>query len=341
MPSPSGKARVTIADIAAEAKVSVPTVSKVLNGRPEVSASTRDRVERLIVKHGYTRRTRQATHRAGLVDLVLPDLDSAWAVEIIRGVEAVAHHAAMGTVVSAIHGRSATTRQWLDNLAARRSDGVILTVSELDAWETERVRALGVPVVVIDPVGEPGPDIPSVGATNWRGALAATEHLQALGHRRIALISGPARLQCSRARKDGYRSAMTAAGLPVPEEFVLEGDFSHEAGERAAHHLLDLHCPPTALFAGNDQQALGAYQAIRDRGLRIPDDISVVGFDDLPVARWANPPLTTIRQPLPEMAAHAMRMLLHYLDEGSFETHRFELATELVRRGSTAACPGA
>jgi LacI family transcriptional regulator len=340
VPTPSGKSRVTIADIAAEAKVSVPTVSKVLNGRPEVSASTRDRVERLIVKYGYTRRTRQTRQRAGLVDLVFPDLDSAWAVEIIRGVEEVAHHAAMGTVVSAIHGRSATTRQWLDNLAARKSDGVI-TVSELDTQETERVRALGVPVVIIDPVGEPGEDIPSVGATNWRGALAATEHLLALGHRRIALISGPAKLQCSRARRDGYRSAMTAAGLSVPDEFVREGDFSHEAGERGAHRLLDLHSPPTALFAGNDQQALGAYQAIRDRGLRIPEDISVVGFDDLPLARWANPPLTTIRQPLPEMAAHAMRMLLHYLDEGSFQTHRFELATELVRRGSTTACPGA
>jgi LacI family transcriptional regulator len=340
VPSHSDKNRVTIADIATEAKVSVPTVSKVLNGRPEVSASTRDRVERLIAKHGYTRRTRQTPQRAGLVDLVFTDLDSEWAVEIIRGVEEVAQHAAIGTVVSAIHGRSTTTRKWLDNLAARRSDGVILTVSELDSGETERVRALGVPVVIIDPGGEPDPDIPSVGATNWRGALAATAHLQALGHQRIALISGPARLQCSRARRDGYCSAMTAAGLPVPEEFLREGDFSHEAGERAAHHLLELPCPPTALFAGNDQQALGAYQAIRDRGLRIPEDISVVGFDDLPLARWASPPLTTIRQPLPEMAAHAMRMLLHYLDKGQFETLRLELATELVQRGSTAACPG-
>jgi LacI family transcriptional regulator len=328
--------RVTIADIAREAGVSVPTVSKVLNGRSEVAAETRQRVERLIAKHGYARRVRRPGDRAGLVDLVFPELDSAWAVEIIRGVEEVAHEARIGTVVSAIHRRNSTTRQWLDNLAARRSDGVILAVTELDPAQTERIRSLGVPVVIIDPVGEPDPGIPSVGATNWSGALSATEHLVSLGHRRIAFLGGPSRLQCSRARLDGYRSAMVGAGLAVPAELVKEGDFSHEAGEAATNALLDLDDPPTAIFAGNDQQALGAYQALRARGLRIPDDVNVVGFDDLPVAKWTNPPLTTIRQPIAEMAAHAMRMLLRYLDTGTFDTHRFELATELVARGSTA-----
>jgi LacI family transcriptional regulator len=328
--------RVTIADIAREAGVSVPTVSKVLNGRAEVSAATRQRVERLIAKHGYARRVRRPTDRAGLVDLVFPELDSAWAVEIIRGVEEIAHEARIGTVVSAIRRRSSTTRQWLDNLTARKSDGVILAVTELDPAQTDRIQALGVPLVIIDPVSEPDPDVPSVGATNWNGALTATEHLIGLGHRRIAVLGGPSRLQCSRARLDGYRSAMTGAGVPVREELMREGDFSHEAGESAVNALLDLAEPPTALFAGNDQQALGAYQALRARKLRIPEDVSVIGFDDLPVAKWTNPPLTTIRQPIAEMAAHAMRMLLRYLDTGSFATHRFELATELVVRGSTA-----
>jgi LacI family transcriptional regulator len=335
------RTRVTIADIAREAGVSVPTVSKVLNGKAEVAAETRDRVERLIEKHRYARRVRRSTTRAGLVDLVFPELDSAWAVEIIRGVEEIAHHARMGTVVSAIHGSSATVRNWLDNLAARRSDGIIIAVSDLRPKETERVKALGLPMVAIDPTGGTPQEIPSVGATNWTGALTAAEHLISLGHRDIAFINGPARLQCSRARVDGYRSAMAAAGLPMRPDLLTHGDFSHEAGQRAMAALLDLAAPPTAVFAGNDQQALGAYQAIRERGLRIPEDVSVIGFDDLPEARWTNPPLTTIRQPVAEMAAQAMRMLLRYLETGTFGTHRVELATELVVRSSTARAPAA
>lgn len=329
-------ARVTIADIAREAGVSVPTVSKVLNGRAEVAPETRERVERLIVKHNYLRRPARQPDRAGLVDLVFTELDSAWALEIIRGVEEVAHEARIGTVVSAIHGRSSPARQWLDNLSARRSDGVILVLSELKPQYTERIRAVGAPVVIIDPVGEPDPNIPSVGATNWSGALAATEHLIGLGHRRVAYIGGTPGLQCSRARLDGYRSALVAAGVGADPDLMTEGDFSHEAGKAAMTRILGHASRPTAVFAGNDQQALGAYQAIRDHDLRIPEDISVVGFDDLPIAPWAAPPLTTIRQPVVEMAGYAMRMLLRHFDTGSFDTNRVELATELVVRGSTA-----
>ncbi|HYS40931.1 MAG TPA: LacI family DNA-binding transcriptional regulator [Pseudonocardiaceae bacterium] len=332
---PGDRTRVTIADIAREAGVSVPTVSKVLNGRDEVAPDTRDRVERLIEKHKYARRTRRPESRAGLVDLVFPSLDSAWDVEIIRGVEEVAHQARMGTVVSAIHGHGPTARNWLDNLATRRSDGVLMAVSDLTPQQTDRVRSLGLPIVAIDPTGGTPPDIPSVGATNWQGALTATEHLIALGHREIAFVGGPDRLQCSQAREDGFRSAMRVAGLTVRPELVRAGDFSHEAGQRAMATLLGLPVPPTAVFAGNDQQALGACQAVRERGSRIPEDVSVIGFDDLPAARWTNPPLTTIRQPIAEMAAEAMRMLLRYLETGAFPTLRLELATELVVRSST------
>lgn len=328
--------RVTIADIAREAGVSVPTVSKVLNGHHEVAPDTRDRIQRLIEKHRYARRSRRQGGRAGLVDLVFPELDSAWDVEIIRGVEEIAHRARMGTVVSAIHGTGPATRDWLDNLSNRRSDGVILAVSDLAPDQIDRILSLGTPVLAIDPTGGTPKDIPSVGATNWTGALTATEHLITLGHRRIAFIGGPDRLQCSRARADGFRSAMHAADLPVLPELVLAGDFSHEAGQRAMTALLDLAEPPTAVFAGNDQQALGACQAIRERGARIPADVSVIGFDDLPSARWTNPPLTTIRQPIAEMAAQAMRMLLGYLETGTYATRRLELATELVTRASTA-----
>lgn len=331
--------RITIADIARQAGVSVPTVSKVLNGRSEVAPDTREHVERLLSAHKYTRRKPKHSDRAGLVDLVFPELDSAWAVDIIRGVEDVAHQSGIGTVVSVMHGNTTRERQWVDNLSARQSDGVITAVSELRSTQQERIRSLGVPVVIIDPVGEPDPEIPSVGATNWTGALDATKHLISLGHERIAFIGGSERLQCSRARLDGFRSAIDEAALVARPELLAQGDFSHEAGERAMTRLLELPEPPTAVFGGNDQQALGAYQSIREHGLRIPDDISVIGFDDLPVARWTGPPLTTIRQPVANMAAYAMRMLMQYLDTGAFDTRRVELSTELVIRNSTAPPP--
>ena len=157
--------------------------------------------------------------------------------------------------------------------------------------------------MVIDPAGDPGQDVPAVGATNWQGGLAATRHLLELGHRRIGVISGPARMMCSRARVDGYRAALETAGLAVrPGPGRARATSTTRPATRAGLELLRLPDRPTAIFAGNDLQALGLYEAARELGLRIPEDLSVVGFDDLPLARWVGPPLTTVRQPLTEMA---------------------------------------
>src|SRR5690606_24496023 len=165
-----------------------------------------------------------------------------------------------------------------------------------------------------------------------------TRHLVDLGHRRIAAISGPQRMLCSRARVDGYRAALETAGLPVDLDLLRTGDFHHDAGYRLGKELLSLPDRPTAVFAGNDLQALGLYEAARELGLRIPEDLSVVGFDDLPVARWVGPPLTTVRQPLTEMAEAAARLVLDLgrADEAPAAT-RVELATSLVVRSSTAS----
>ncbi|MEW2360024.1 LacI family DNA-binding transcriptional regulator [Spirillospora sp. NPDC029432] len=340
--------RVTITSIAREAGVSVSTVSKVLNGRADVAAGTRSRVEELLDKHAYPRAGRRGADPAGLVDLVFGELDSPWAVEIIRGAEEVARAAGLGTVVSAIHtgiaGAGAAdggepARQWLDNLVRRRSEGVVLVLEELAPGQLARLEALDVPYVVIDPRGEPDPRIPSIGAANWAGGMAATRHLAELGHRRIAIISGPAGLLCSRARLDGHRGALESAGLPADPDLVRYGDFHHESGYVQAGLLLDLPDPPTAIFAGSDQQAYGACEAARERGLRIPQDLSIVGFDDLSVSRWFSPPLTTVRQPLAEMGALAARMLLRMARGETLETRRVELATELVVRESTAPPP--
>ncbi|MHC3472311.1 LacI family DNA-binding transcriptional regulator [Streptomyces sp. 7R007] len=336
---PAGaRGRVTITEIARQAGVSVPTVSRVVNGRSDVSPRTRALVEDLLLRHGYRRRPAAPGARAAtLLDLVFNDLDSPWAVEIIRGVEEVAHAAGVGTVVSAIHGRSGDAREWMRNLRARASDGVVLVTSALEPVLHEELRALGVPLVVVDPAGSPALDVPTIGAANWAGGMAATEHLLSLGHRRIGLIAGPPRLLCSRARFDGYRAALEGAGIAVDESLVVPGDFHPESGFTGCNALLDLPEPPTAVFAASDQMALGAIEALRRRGLRVPEDLSLVGFDDLPEVRWSAPPLTTVRQPLAEMGKLAVRTVLSLARDERPDAARVELGTELVIRSSTAS----
>jgi LacI family transcriptional regulator len=325
---------VTISAIAAEAGVSVPTVSRVLNGRSDVAPGTRARVEELLREHGYRKPARRGT-RAGLVDLVFDDLDSPWSLEILRGVEEVAHQAGAGTVVSAIHSRATARRQWLDNIRARATDAVILVMTDLDSELGAELQRLHVPAVLIDPAGVPALDVPTIGATNWAGALAATEHLVELGHRRVAHVAGRPGLWCSRSRSDGYRAALAAAGIEPVAELVVEGDFDYVSGFDAGARLMALDDPPTAVFAASDQMAMGVYEAVRKAGRRVPDDVSVVGFDDLPEARWASPPLTTVRQPLSEMGRMAARTALRMIEGEAVDGPRVELATELMVRESS------
>jgi DNA-binding LacI/PurR family transcriptional regulator len=322
--------RVTIAHIADAAGVSVPTVSKVVNGRSDVAPETRERVERMLREFGYQRPEPARETRAPLLDVVFNELESPWAMEIIKGVEEVARENDLGVVLSAQEGPGALGRTWVDAVAARRSAGLILVVSELSAEQIARLTARRIPFVVVDPAGEPAAGVPSVGATNWNGGLAATRHLLELGHTRIGMIGGPADMLCSRARVDGYRAALETAGLTVDPELIHWGTFHVEAGFEHGQRLLQLDDPPTAVFAGSDLQAFGVYEAARVLGVEIPTQLSVIGFDDLPMARWVGPPLTTIRQPLTEMAASAARLVL-----GQGEDRRVELATTLVVRQST------
>ncbi|MGW6208626.1 LacI family DNA-binding transcriptional regulator [Streptomyces sp. NPDC055089] len=337
--SPETSDRVTLATIASEAGVSVSTVSKVLNGRSDVSTDTKERVEAVMDHLGYQRRP--ARRRGAVVDLVLNELDSLWSVEIIRGVDEVLHAAGASMVLSAVHGRSSATREWIDQLAARRSHGAILVVSELTPQQRRRLTALDVPFVLLDPVGSIDALVPTVGATNWAGAVSATEHLIELGHTRIAHLAGPRHVLCSRARADGFRAAMEQAELHIPERWVPHGEFNDSSGRAEMARLLDDaetrgEAPPTAVFAASDLQALGAFEELRARGLGIPTETSLVGFDDLPVARWTHPALTTVRQPLLDMASMAARTLLRIIDGEHADTLRLELATRLVVRGSTA-----
>ncbi|GIH21739.1 LacI family transcriptional regulator [Acrocarpospora phusangensis] len=331
--------RVTIAMVAREAGVSVPTVSKVLNGRDEVGPDTRRRVQDALSSTGYQRRARSEPRKVGLVDFVITELDTGWASELLRGAEQEAYRLGTQLVLTVTHDRQANPRDWLRTLTSRPTDGVVLVGSSTRHVPASRLRTIEAPFVVIDQFGGYEQDIPTIGATNWAGGFAATEHLLELGHRRIGVITGPDDVRCSLERLDGYRAALRRAGLPVDESLVRQGDFYAEGGRRGAAALLDLPEPPTAVFAGSDQQAAGVYEELRVRGLRAPEDLSVIGFDDTDICEWLYPRLTTIRQPLAQMAVLAVRNVLEPAQPAG-ESLRLELSTSLVVRESTGPLPG-
>ncbi|MBO7935981.1 LacI family DNA-binding transcriptional regulator [Streptomyces antibioticus] len=330
--------RVTLAEVAKAAGVSMPTVSKVLNGRSDVSRVTRAKVEHLLDSHGYRRRTRTPS-RSPLVELVFHELDSIWAMELIKGVAQVARANGATVVLTESGTRHTPAPEWLGGVLQRRPMGVVLVFSALPQDVKQQLRTAAIPFVVIDPAGDPDPDVPSVGSANWSGGLAATRHLTAQGHARVAIITGPEDMLCSLARLDGYRSAMAMAGLDVDPRLIRFGDFHVQGGFEQAMSLLDGPDRPTAIFAGSDLQALGVLEAARLKGLNVPRDLSVVGYDDVPLAQWSSPPLTTVHQPLRQMAEQAARMLFRQ-DEPGEEAQRIELATHLVVRQSTAPRPG-
>ncbi|MFD0744889.1 LacI family DNA-binding transcriptional regulator [Phytohabitans flavus] len=322
--------RVTLAEIARTAGVSIATVSRVLNGHTEVSESTRVVVQRLLEEQGYRRRTTHRRDQRGLIELVISEVDCGWCLGVMAGVEEIAATAGYGVVLSTVQQRS-------DSLPVSGSQGVILVVCGLTGEQRAELDRRKVPYVVVDGVSHPPVDVPSVGVTDWAGGYSATQHLIELGHRRIAAIGGPEQLLCTRARVAGYRAALRAAGLPLDGELVRYAEFRHDGGLEAARSLLELADPPTAVFAGNDEQATGVLEAVRQRELRVPGDISVVGFDDRSFAQWTAPPLTTVRQPLHEMGAAAVRTLLRLVEGQRPDVPRIELATQLVVRQSTSA----
>lgn len=335
LPGETGTRALTIAQIAEQAGVSIATVSKVVNGKSEVASGTRAMVEDVIARHGYRRQKKAATPNP-LLEIVFHELQGAYPMEMIKGVEAVAREHDLAVVVSELQGRHTPGRSWLEGVLTRRPIGVIAVFSGPTDGQSDRLRTRDIPFVLVDPTGEPTHDCPSVGASNWSGGLSATRHLLELGHRRIAAITGPPHALSSRARLDGYRAALDGAGVRADPLLVRQGDYHVEDGLAHTRDLLRLDDPPTAVFAFNESQALGVYRAAAEAGRRIPDDLSVVGFDDLPPVEWAIPALTTVRQPLDEMARAAATMVVTLAHGGRPASNRLILATELIVRASTA-----
>ena len=333
----------TVRELASMAGVSPMTVSRVLNKRPDVAPETREKVERMIAKSGFVlTRTSSARRegRHGLIDLVVPALDTGYSLEIARGVEAALEPTGYRLVLSCTYSSSRDLakqeRMWLAKLSQGKTDGAILVLYADQSRRLGALRHRQIPFVVVDPVGDLGPDVPSVGATNWAGARAATEYLVSLGHRRVAFIGGPPQQLCGAERLSGYRSALEAAGIPESPELVRPGDFMDDMGYKQTLALMELPEPPTAIFAGSDNQALGAYAALRQLAKRVPEDVSVVGFDDTLPAPLVTPALTTIRQPLADMGRQAVRELLRLIEGRPLSSLRVQLATTLVIRSSCA-----
>jgi LacI family transcriptional regulator, galactose operon repressor len=333
----SSDQRVTMAAIARAAGVSVPTVSRVVNGRGGVAGATRERIERLLSQHEY--RARSSPH-SGLVQVVFPEIDCTWETEHLAGIEAGVRDAGARLVVSALNGRVAAEDELVRRLRTGHADGVILAAATGDHPMVGALESLRIPAVALDPAVTAAREMPTVGASNWSGARSATAHLLALGHRRIAMIAGSKVLECSSARLAGYLAALDEAGVAEDPVLVETSDYEFASGFAAARRLLEPAEPPTAIFASSDNIALGVYEAARLRGLSIPEQLSVVGFDDLPVAGWMSPPLTTVRQPLQEMGRLAARTVLRLAGRETVDYPHVELSTTLVVRHSTATPHG-
>jgi LacI family transcriptional regulator len=323
--------RVKLSDVAERAGVSVATVSKVVNGRYGVSKDTIDLVQGIIDEMGYVGNLSAASLRSAstnVLGILVADFEP-YSAEIIKGAATVTRGTSWELLSHAGGERHGWERRSIARLGGTLIDGAVVVTPT-----TSDVNFI-VPVVAIDPHYGPN-QVPTVDADSFGGAIAAVEHLIGLGHERIAFLGGREELDSSRAREHGFRKAMKAAGLEIPAEYVRESRYDPDAAEAIALELLSLPQRPTAIFAANDVTAIRVLGAATMLGLRVPQDLSVVGFDDIPQASLSSPALTTVRQPLGAMGQAAMQMLLDILDGKDPDTH-VRMNTELVVRASTAA----
>ncbi len=334
-------AKLTLAAIAREAGVSAPTVSKVVNGREDVAADTRAKVLTALERSGYKSplQRKNMAWRRPVVEMVLDSLNSAYGVEVLNG---VLEHAAVSDVevllnVTGVQGASPLSpEQRAQRIIDEGRSGMIVVTSAFSSAELEPFLRRKIPIVVIDPLNPPQGDVVSVGASNWAGGKAATTHLLGLGHRRIAYLGGPEAAECNQARLHGYMAALMAEGVPVEESYIFSGPFRPEHGVAGMKALLQLEQRPTAVFAASDSIALGVLAEARRQKVRIPEDMSVVGFDGTYQAEESVPPLTSVSQPLQEMGRAALRFVLRQMRGDTLDSRRVELATHLVVRESTA-----
>lgn len=328
---------VTIIDVAHEAGVSYSTVSRVVNNKPSVNTETRAKVMQAMIRMGYQANLQArslAGGRSHVIGLLVVDLATQYMGEIMYGIDDVLATRQYELMLYTTHRRKTKESAYVHMMAQGMADGLlILLPRDPDAY-LESLRHRDLPYVLIDHHSANESDL-FVAAANQKGGYEATKHLIDLGHARIGLITGWMDMTSAQDRLKGYKAALADHGIPLDPELVYEGDFTQASGYQGVSRLLDLPEPPTAVFASNDVSATGVLDAARVRGLRLPDDLSVIGFDDIPLAASLNPALTTIRQPLQEMGRLATQMLLDRIHDPDQSLASITLPTELIVRSST------
>lgn len=320
---------VTLRDVAKKAGLSIATVSRVLNGYDQVSEETRRKVQSAVEELGYEPPHRRRGAAAGTVAIVMPNINSFFFTEILRGAEFVAYQRGYTVTLYTTDERSLQAIN--DRLRQGEYAGLVLVTTGPEQFNT---AMKGRPVVVVD-YGSEGSTFPHVTVDNLRAGYAATRCLLEAGHREIGLITGPLNLQSAQDRVRGFRLALDEAGINYPKAWVRESDFTAQGGYDAAQSIWgESLAVPTALFCCNDWMAIGAMRALGERGLKVPRDVALVGFDNQPVSEVVTPALTTVAQPMFELGETALKVLLRLVGGENLETNRIVLETQVVRRHS-------
>ncbi len=334
---------VTRDDVARKAGVSPSTVSYVINGGPRpVSEATREKVLRAIAELGYrpnavARSLRR--QRTSILGLIIPDIINPYFAQVAQGIEAAAFERDFTVVFCHTNYNLHQELTYIDHLFVERAAGVIWIPATGDPAPAQKLMQYGIPTVVVDREIEKV-SFPSVVADNFRGGYLATQYLISLGHERIACIVRPVRLSHSQDRLQGYLKALEDNHLPVDERLIASGGYRLENGYQSMQELLSVDPPPTAVFTYNDIMAIGALRALKEKGVRVPQDFSVVGFDDIPEAAYSCPALTTVRQEKYEMGAQSVALLQRLINGETFdEVPKVAVGVELVIRESTRPRP--
>jgi LacI family transcriptional regulator, galactose operon repressor len=328
--------RVTIGDVAAEAGVSIATVSKVINDRYGVAADTLTKVKAVIAELGYESSLvarSMRSRRTNVIGILVADIEP-FSAELLKGAASAIRETDYELIVysGSGHGKehSGWERRNVSRLSGTLTDGIILvTPTVVDVSDAA-------PIVTVDPHAGP-PSLPSVHSDNLAGAIAATQYLIGLGHRRIGFLAGRPDLESARLREQGFRHALSEAGIRLDPELIRVGEYAPETTEEPARELLTLTDPPTAIFAANDLSAIETMHVARSLDVSVPGDISIIGFDNIPESALTEPPLTTIDQSIQQMGREAVRLLVALIDGTADGPRQVTLPTRLVVRQSCRA----
>lgn len=338
--------RATIKDVAQKAGCSITTVSFVLNNKQGISIPPSTRANILAAVRDLNYRPNQlavsmVTKRTNVIGLIIPDNSNSFFADLSKAIEHAAHLAGYSLIYGNSGNDASRDLDYIQIFADRQVDGIIFAKSPTLSQQSNQtlldfLETLSVPFLLVDrPIS--GSKGCSVSTNNFTGGYLATRHLLDLGHRRIGAYTGPAHIVSSNERLRGYHAALAEQGLPLREDLLFEGDYQLGNEEAALTHFLD--CGVSAIFSFNDMMAFGLYQEIQKRGLSIPKDLSIVGYDDVVFGKLVHPPLTTVRQPIGQIGSVAVRMLLDLINGASFPQVRNQMfEPALIVRKSTAVC---